>query len=112
MSSAISGRPAFPTAEDWLEHYREATAAGDSPWWPVTREELLLEEEHGILDIRPQWVPARENFGALGLPVTFRREPNPVPEETVLRLIDSFQKWPWLVERFRAAFKPDNGEGK
>ncbi len=73
-STAICGpRPTFASPEDWLRHYDEVVAAGRVPWPPETRGELLIADELGILNDRPQYIPGAIGLRILDLPNWFGR---------------------------------------
>lgn len=66
-------RPCFWSAENWLRHFEECSAAGGRPWEPATRDELLLAEECGLLDTHPYWIPGKQGLRLLDLPMDFGR---------------------------------------
>ena len=71
----------FSNAEEWYTHYCRATDAGNG-WQlqPLTREELELADEMGVLDRHPYWLPSAETLKYFGLPAWFGRKVEPLDE--------------------------------
>ncbi len=98
--NATSGtrRPNFLTPEHWLRHYHDATANGHIPWSPATRGELLLADEHGILDMHPQWIPCRIGLRLLDLPRHFGRRLRPYSDYTAERIVVTLTSNPQMLK--------------
>jgi hypothetical protein len=85
-------RPSFSSVAEWLKHHDSCVASGTRPWHPVTRAELELAEELGLLSLHPEWIPGNQGLRLLGLPEFFgRRLPAFSPrwqERAIQTLID------------------------
>lgn len=87
-------RPRFASAEDWLIHYEQAIEQGHRPWEPTTRDELVLAEEHGVLELNPHWIPGRLGLRLLDLPEHFGRSLEPYSERFRERFLSTLNADP------------------
>ena len=79
-TTAFGEPPRFESAEHWLAHYHDSTNRGQRPWPPTSRDELVLAEELGLLEIHSEWIPNRIGLRLLGLPDFFGRQLEPFAE--------------------------------
>lgn len=77
-NSRRDSRPDFDSPEDWLSHFYECRAEGCQSWHPATRDELLLAERRGLMELHPEWMPCKVGLRLLGLPDWFGRELKPL----------------------------------
>ncbi|MEQ9410941.1 MAG: hypothetical protein RIK87_24735 [Fuerstiella sp.] len=101
-------RPRFNSADDWLSHFEHATKHGHRPWPPVSRDELLTADEHGLLEIHPEWVPCRMGLRLLKLPDCFGRTLEPYGEGFKERFLSTLNTDPQFAS---AVLNLIRGEG-
>ena len=71
--NSIDAQPVFSSPEKWLAHYHAETAAGRRAWPPWSRDELLLADREGLIDLHPEWIPGKQGLRMLDLPPFFGR---------------------------------------
>ncbi|MEZ6129904.1 MAG: hypothetical protein R3C59_14570 [Planctomycetaceae bacterium] len=108
LSCREDGSPEFPTPEDWLAHFDQAARHGHRPWPPVTRDELLLADEFGLLEDFPQWLPGRLGLRLLNLPDHFGRSLEPYSERFRERFLSTLNADPEFAS---AVLNLIHGEG-
>jgi hypothetical protein len=74
---------------DRTDQFEHATSQGDRAWPPVSRDEFLLAEEHGLLEIHPEWIPCRIGLRLLNLPDSFGRTLEPYNERFKERFLSA-----------------------
>ena len=89
------------TPEAWLAHFHRAVAAGDRPDPPQSRDELLLADREGLLEIYPQWIPGKQGLRMLNLPPFFGRRLPPYGLRVRERCIETMAADPVLVAAVR-----------
>jgi len=82
-------RPNFSSPDEWLEHYNAAHVAGQRPWWPATRDELILADDVGLLELHPEWLPSSAGLRLLGLTDWFGRRQTGLSERFCERFLVS-----------------------
>ena len=90
----IDEQPRFSGPDEWLQHYYDAAATGQTPWPPWSRDELLLAEREGLFEIHPQWIPGQQGLQLLGLPEFFGRPLKPYNARFRERLLTTIHSVP------------------
>jgi hypothetical protein len=104
-SLSNQSRPIFASADEWHEHFEQCRSAGNRPWEPATREELLLAESIGILEQHPEWLPCSVGLRLLGLPDWFGRSQSPFSPRWAERFLQTFVADPELRSAFQRLMK-------
>ena len=103
-------RPIFQSAEHWLEHYEHSVSYGLNPFPPLTYDELILADAHGILELKPyrHWIPGVRDLPHLGLSPNFGRDHEPHDEFEKETFLASLKSDPQFAS---AVFNLIQGEG-
>jgi len=87
-------QPRFKTPDAWLDHYHLCIDNNRRPWPPWSRDELLLAEREGLLEVNPQWIPGKQGLQMLDLPPFFGRRLPPFGERFQERFLATLQSDP------------------
>lgn len=96
---SVSPNYVFPDAESWLTNHYRLIALGERPFPPKTRNELLLANNEGLMEIYPEWRPSQSALRMLGLPDNFGLPVEPFNPDWRDRFLVTLQE----DDTFRAA---------
>lgn len=101
-SFPYQSRPMFLSPEDWLQHYQECRESGHRAWEPATRDELLLAESTGLLQLHPEWLPCAAGLRILGLPTWFGRRQEALSAQVQERFVQTLIDFPDTLQAVHA----------